>query len=418
MGKPDDHDAAVPSTRAPPFTEPSSSISLHTQQDDYHSHHQQTDRYFDDDPAELQGDDLPPLYTDHVDDQPVTGSGPGTGGLVNPLLPAGVSGPKLRPFRRETATGREFYLDRRLDTDAVFLEEHIRALSHVPPRPSVHLRGTHHASTSSSDGKRTERKEVVDFDVTLDLTHLLYEDITRARAAWRTVVPAVNFAKVRRGTVFPTRAPGFGGSGSAVPEQGTPDLAEWCRRYCESRYGLRVFALERRVEGWDADLVRSKLEGLVRATNYRGDLQIDFPVLGSRVEVYSDCRTNRWRLTRWVEMLFVLTLLFLLSWPYLFFRTRWWETVEVHWHMSVVGDDGRKRYASMSEERWYNLWARPIQRAVLERRQGVVDQGDLEPGDAESGPFRVGFGGAVQAGVEAMGIVNRSFGWGGDAYRC
>ena len=128
MGKPNDHDAAAPSTRPPPFTEPSSSISLHTQQDDYQSHHQQTDRYFDDDPAELQGDDLPPLYTDHVDDQPVTGSGPGTGGLVNPLLPAGVSGPKLRPFRRETATGREFYLDRRLDTDAVFLEEHIRAL--------------------------------------------------------------------------------------------------------------------------------------------------------------------------------------------------------------------------------------------------------------------------------------------------
>ena len=400
MGKPDDNPSATP-TRTPPLTEPSSSISLDAQQDN------QPDRYFDDDPAELQGDDLPPLYTDHAETQPLH---------VNPLLPAGASLPKLRPFHRENVTGREYYIDRRLDTDAVFLEEHINALALVPPRPSVHLRGTHQTSTTSNDGKRSENKEVVDFDITLDLTHLLYEDITHAKA-WREVVPAVNFAKVRRGTVFPTRAPGFGGSGS-VPEQGTPDLTEWCRRYRESKAGLKVFSMERRTEGWDTDLLKSKLEALVRGTNYRGNLKVDFPVLGSHVEVYNDCRTNRWRLTKWIEMLFVFTLMFLLSWPYLFFRTKRWETVEVQWHMSVVGADGRKQYASMSEERWYNLWARPIQRAILERRQGSVDQGDLEAGDGEGPPLRVGMGGAIQAGVEAMGIVNRSFGWGGDSYRC
>lgn len=429
MGKPSDDDPAPSPNPATPLGESASSISLHhttrstTTQQPLSSagaippQH----RYFDEDPTELQVDDLPPLYSDHELDAPADPSSTSTTttNIIDPLLPAGAPPLQVQPFVRDKNTDAEYYVDRRLDTDPVFLLSHLERLALVPPRPFVHIRGTHHQSVRKSDGKGTERRKVVDFDVSIELTHLLYGDIQTRTPFLREVATAGPFEKVRRGTVFPTRAPGFGGSPGAGDEEtgaAKPSLDEWCRRFCASRAGLRVFTLERRVEGWDADLVRAKLEALVRATNYRGHVKVDFPVRNARVDVYSSCRTNRWRLTRWIEMLFVFTLLFLLSWPWLFLRTARWEVATVLWRMSVTdGEPGaRRRYASLSEEQWYNMWARPIHRAVLQRRQGTLDQADLREADGVPEP-RGGFAGAVQAGVEAMGVVNRSFGWGGDS---
>jgi hypothetical protein len=115
-------------------------------------------------------------------------------------------------------------------------------------------------------------------------------------------------------------------------------------------------------------------------------------------------------------MIFMFTLMFVFTWPYLFFTTKRWETVTTEWRMSEpTAVPGRKKYVSMSEEAWYGMWAGTIQRAMLDRRRGLLDQGDLERtrlGDADAGEGLVG---AVRAGVEAMGAVNRSFGWGGDS---
>ena len=401
MGK-SDRDLVPSPNPATPLGESAASLSLHAHTAGVSSAPQ---RYFDDDPTELADDDLPPLYSDHEHDAPA-----GPFGVIDPLLPSGAAPLEVQPFLRDKVSGTEYYLDRRLDTDPVFLATHLDRLAQLPPRPHVHIRGTHHQSVRKEDGK-SERRQVVDFDIHIELTHLLYQDIQSRQPFLRHVATAGHFEKVRRGTVFATRAPGFGGSGGAA-EEGVPDLAEWCRRFCASRAGLKNFVLERRVLGWDFDLLRTKLEALVRSTNYRGHVAVDFPVLNARAEVYNDCRTNRWRLTKWIEMLFVFTLLFLFSWPWLFFRTARWEVASAQWHMSSRDAQGRKRYASVSEDRWYNMWARPVQRAVLERRQGTLDQGDLNRVDA---PPQSGFAGAVQAGVEAMGVVNRSFGWGGDS---
>lgn len=385
-----------------PVAESASAISLRTQEspDLVAAPAPPMGRYFDDDPAQIDDDDLPPLYSDHDHDEP-----------VNPLLPAGAGPVLIQPFKRDAATGAEYYIDSRLDTDPVFLKDHLERLALEPPRPYVHIRGTHTDSQHrGSDGKK-ERREIVDFDIQIELTHLLYQDIVAREPLAREMVTAGPFDKVRRGTVFATRAPGFGGSGA--PEDGLPGLDEWCRRFCASRAGLKCFTLQREVLGWDDDGLRAKLESLVRSTNYRGSLRVEFPIQNSRVDVYNDCRTSRWRLTRWIEVVFTLTLLFVFTWPWLFFRTARWEVASVRWHMSVAEDgSNRRRYASLSEDRWYNMWARPIHRAVLARRQGMLDQADLEGVDA---PPAEGFAGAVQQGVEAMGLVNRSFGWGGSS---
>ncbi|KID85748.1 hypothetical protein MGU_07056 [Metarhizium guizhouense ARSEF 977] len=411
MGKPLDAASPNPSSSSTPscLTEPSASRTLHPPP---------PHRYFDEDAAELTNDDddLPPLYSDHEEFNNTDSFTP-----FDPLLPRLPHGDifeTVHPFRRdETST---YFLDRRLDRDPDFLAGHIYKLCQVPPRPFVKLVGTHTESSSGGEDNNNrgrETKTVTDFDIEIELTHLLYSDARTAQAR-RSIRTAGNLEKVRRGTVFATRAPGFGGAGP-VPEEGTPELREWCRRYCASAAWLRCFTVERKVEGYDWDALGARLEGLARAANYRGRVEVRFPVRQARVHVYSDCRVNRWRLTPWVVAAFTFSLAFVLAWPVLFLATRRWETVTAEWRMSDVDVEaggapgGRRRYVSLGEEAWYAVWAGTIQRAMLERRRGLLDQGDLQRTWARGGDGRQGD--AVAAAVEAMGVVNRSFGWGEDS---
>ncbi|RSL91114.1 hypothetical protein CEP52_014346 [Fusarium oligoseptatum] len=282
-----------------------------------------------------------------------------------------------------------YYLDKRLDTDPTFLEQHVKDLAKEPPRPYVRIQGLHRESKKKS-GKDREDKRVVDFDFHIDLTPLLYEEMA-TRRSWERLLAVNNFDKVRRGTVMTTRAPGFGGSGP--PEDGTPSVTDWCERYCSSKAGLKAFVLERRITGWDFALVGSKLNNLVRATNYRGQLNITFPTTHARVELYNDCRTNRWRLTRWISMTFLLDL-----------------SLALYMALAREQDEvGTLRYACMSEDRWYRLWRRPIEQAVLARRQGRLSQDDID--DAYHAPGADDFARGVRAGLE---VVQRTLGWGGD----
>lgn len=400
--------------------ESASAISLHTQDQDLAGGSSgvlaapppPTDRYFDDDAAEMgDDDDLPPLYSDLEH-----GATADQVGMADPLLPAGVRAPAVTPFKRDSQTGTEYYIDRRLDTDPIFLADQLRHLALLPPRPFVHVRGTHTETRRKSDNK-TEQHRVVDFDIQVELTDLLYADVAAGVPQRRQMVTAANMDKVRRGTVWATRASGFGGKGHAAVDDGPGSdlLDDWCRHYCSTAKGLKKFSLRRHVVGFDFDALRPRIEDLVRRTNYRGSLSVDFPVQNAKVYVYNDCRTSRWRLTKWIEVLFVLTLLFLFAWPWLFFRTARWNVLSVEW---LLGDDPTGSATSPrrthTEDRWYNLWARPIQRAVLARRHGTLNQADLAESNEPLPQPQTGFAGAIQAGVEAMGVVNRSFGWGAD----
>jgi hypothetical protein len=403
----------------PPTTPPirlgeaADALSLHATS----GHH--SDRYYDDDPTELSlpDDDLPPLYSDGPEDSAFAGA---------PILPLG---PQIKPdapalFLRDANTGDEYFIDKRLDTDPIYLEKQIEYLSAFPPRPFVQLRGTHTETVKKGD--KTERNTIVDFDVKLDLTPFLYANINTL-TAWRELRTAENLEKVRRGGLFASRAPGFGGRSTGAVQLETGDgkatLKEWCHRYCASHSGLKTMLLRRRVVGLDEELLRTKLENLARATHYRGHLKVTFPVQNERAEIYSDATANRWRLTWWVQWLFMFTLLFLFALPYLFLRTARYEVVFADWAFSRPGADGRKEYVSVSEAQVYNIWGRAVQKAILARKQGVLDQTDLRDADApepgfeglaHSGDGGAAVGSIVRAGINAMNVVNRQFGWGAD----
>ncbi|KAK1966635.1 hypothetical protein LY78DRAFT_680802 [Colletotrichum sublineola] len=423
----------------PPFepdskkdNQPPDAYSLHT-----------NDPYFDDEVAATSSSsssapahDLPPSYTDEPQDPSSTAKRHPITATTTALL-ADEAGPSPLLFRKDPVTGAEIHTSRRLDTDPTFFESHITALAELPPRPYVRVRGTHTESVRKRDDK-TESKTVVDFDVRLDLTPFLYRDIA-ARRSWRELRTVDNFQKVCRGTVFPTRAPGFGGSsssaditgsGSAADRNRQPTLREWCHRYCASHAGLKTFTLFRTVTGFDEDeKLKGRLEDLVRATHYRGHIDISFPVQDARVDVYNTCRVNRWRWNPWVRWLFYLTFLWVFAWPYLFFRTKRFEVVEAEWPFSRRRRDpqtGRvtgREYVTLSELDWYNMWGRAISKAILERRQGELDQRDLRDAEGRqdtsfeevlAGIEGEATRGLVRAGVSAMNVVNRHFGWGGN----
>lgn len=396
--------------------------------------------------------DLPPSYAALTPHAP----------LSAPLAPTNAPPQPARCFG-SPEEGDETYLDSRLDGDAEYLQRWMEHLAEFPPRPFIHIRGEHRETERQKD--KNETKTVVDFDVKLELTAFLYRDV-KTRSAWRTVRTVDNAENVRRGTSLRKRAKGCRrgcrarrnrreapgpihlGDDEEVGDQ-KPTLMEWCHRYCASHAPLKTFRLKRTVQGLDERWLRGRIDSLIRDTGYRGRVHVTFPVVGESATVYSAGKVNELRLTRWVRWVFYLTLLFLLSWPYLFFSTKRFEVFVADWYfsrpLSPGGEDesetgagsgsgsGRasggghrpvrgftlpgeeqREYASVSEEGLMNIWARAIQKAVMSRRQGELDQRDLGWEEMNTAFDRDGDQGVVGTVVGAMGLVQRQFGWGGD----
>lgn len=391
----------------------SDAVSLHTQPGG---------RYHDTDEPILftatQGhhnDDLPPIY-----DEVAEASASAT--QIAPLLsdaalPGYSSSSDLQPFFRDDQA--VYYLSARLDSDPDLLEARVRGWAAIPPRPFVRVYGYHRERRSGRDGKK-ENKNITDFDAKVELTPYLFADATR-RHAWSELQTVQNGDKARRGTVFPRRAPKAKGN-VELGDVDAPNLTQWCHLYVASHSGLKSFSLRRRMVGFDQARVREQLEALVRRLNYKGHLQVSFPVQDHTVQVWNECRTNQWRLTKWIYVMFCVSMLWLLSWPYLFFRTKRFETVSSEWHFSRLDSGGRKRYVSLTEDQWYNMWGRHIAKAVLSKRQGVLDQQYLIAADGADPAFNTGHAtvdgalGFVRAGVNAMNEVNRHLGWGEDQF--
>lgn len=373
------------------------------------------DTYHDDeDVPQLGIDDLPPSYghaLSEISDDPTAPLTASTDFRTAASLSTEI------PWLKENAnSGARFYVDPHLE-DPAQLEKHIRQLATTPPRPYIRLLGTHTETTRDSKGK-TERNTVTDFDVRVDLTPYLYSN-AQYRRSWTQLRTVENTEKVKRGTVFPTRAPGSVHS-IEVGTEPKPTLQEWCHRFAASPAGLKCFVLRREMVGFDTAGVIYRLRRLVNDTNYRGHVNVQLQVKDELVECYNDARVNHWRFTTWIWWLAALTFTFLLTWPYLFFFTKRWEVAIAEWPFSAVADDGTRSYVSISEEQWYNLWARAICKAILEKRQTTLDQADLQRAEQPVPPLNTGHAGVneaagiVRAGIGAMNEINRHLGWGGD----
>ncbi|KAH8203477.1 hypothetical protein TruAng_002348 [Truncatella angustata] len=382
-------------------------VSLHTNPGD----NEGLVPYHDDDAPELNIDaldELPPIYSDVIAESSSSA----------PLLAAPA--PPASPYSahlRDTNTGAESYIDKHLESPAE-LEKFIRFLAMKPPRPYVKIVGTHQTRTKKSDGK-TETEKVTDFDVSVELTPYLYSNAQYGKS-WTQLRTVDDGEKVRRGTSLKRRA---AGSKQDIEVGGgpKPTLEEWCHRFCASHAGLKCFTLNRQMTGFDFGKVQEELHSLVRSTNYRGHVQIYLETKDANVEIYNEARINRWRLLPWLRFLFGITLLILFSWPYLFFRTKRWEVAVAEWPFSRMADGSNREYVSISEDQWYNIWGRAIIKAVLEKRQKVLDQDDLRRSQEPEPSFETGNAsvdgalGLFRAGMSAMNEVNRQLGWGADS---
>ncbi|KAK4121924.1 hypothetical protein N657DRAFT_647425 [Parathielavia appendiculata] len=393
MGKP----SASPIPGIAGNSSDSDAVSLHTQPGD---------RVYDDDISELQSDSLPPLYADiEADNAPLLPTIHNPSYVLNTLN----DGAGVRIV--DVNSGAECFINPRLDRDPELLERQIQLSASKPPRPSVRILGRH-SQTVKENGK-SEKKILTDFDVSVDLTPYLFSDATR-NVSWTKLRTVENTEKTWRGTILRKRAPGV--KRDLEVSDPKPTLAEWCHRYCASHARVKSFTLHRRVVGFDEEKLKQKLEALVRGTNYRGTVDITFPVRDAYVLVYNDCKINRWRVTPWIVWMCYLTFLWLITWPLLFFQTKRFEVAVAEWPFSVQEADGSKRYVSMSEDHIYNLWGRAISRAVLDKRQGTLDQEDLIASQmAPAEPFANALQGAprfLREGVNAITAINRQLGWG------
>jgi hypothetical protein len=370
---------------------------------DSFSLHSQRDPFLDTDAPEINDDDLPPLYEESEVEAAL---------LRRDHVPEDSMA--LKPYRQDSINGTAYFMNRRLDDEPEMLASQIKSWAKSPPRQFVRISGTHQ-ETVDNVGKK-ERKRVIDFDVSVDLTPYLYSNAA-TRTAWTELRTVENEEKVRRGTILRKRAPGA----KQHVELGNtkPTLAEWCHRYCASHSGLKAFVFQRKVIGLDQEHLKERLEGLVGSTSYRGDVDISFPVKDDTCVVYNDCRTNAWRLTPWIIWLSMFTLMFIFTWPYLFFRTKRFEVAVAEWAFSRPAANGTRRFVTISEDQWYNMWGRAIHKAVMEKRQGTLDQQDLlasdVPDPAFDDPAVEGAAGVLRAGVRAMNEVNRQLGWGGSS---
>ncbi|QDS75234.1 hypothetical protein FKW77_000409 [Venturia effusa] len=310
------------------------------------------------------------------------------------------------------------FMNPRFDSDPAYAEQIIRKWATIPPAQMIRLVGTHKETTK--DGKKEETSYVIDFDIKLRLTEYLPINAT-GNSPWVVMRTVENSEETHRGTILKKMAKSRKGDAEGAEDTVKTETTEWCHLYCASHSRVKTFSLVRQVTGLDTKYLHEALRSMINNINYRGHLDITFPVENKESRIYSSTWQNRWRLTPWIYMIFYLTLLFVFTWPYLFFATKRWAVIKVDWAFSRTdANGGNKRYATISERAWYAVWAGCIEKAVLQKRQGLLTEEDLARANSTEQEFMSGHQGVdtavlfFGAGLNANSQVNRSLGWGGD----
>lgn len=262
-------------------------------------------------------------------------------------------------------------MDSRLTDPEELYKYIIDYLRVVPPCPTVRIYGYHFETVHRKDKK--EKEKVCDFDITMSFQPYLSPPF--ASDWWSdTVVDAGD--KAYRGHWRQTRAPHYK-PGIQLHDLPTNTLKDWCEEYCASPSKLKVFRVNRLVH-METELIRERLQSLVRSTQYRGHLDITFPVEGKRVDIYSPHIINRWR-TTWVRFLFYFSFLWIITWPILYFVTKWWNVYTVNWRFT-----SERGPATISEAEWFSKHQDLIRECVLNRYTG--DGGHCTSASAQNRP--------------------------------
>ncbi|KAF2761046.1 hypothetical protein EJ05DRAFT_535904 [Pseudovirgaria hyperparasitica] len=276
-----------------------------------------------------------------------------------------------RIFAKRTRIANEVasLQDARADTDPAFLQRWIEAMAREAPAPYIHIIGNHKETRRGSDGKKTT-ENVTDFRILVSMRNYLWPGFKSYSPNDMDLRTVDNGEKTWRGGVFKARAPGAKGDIEVGEEKAT--LKEWCHRYCASPAGTRIFRLTRTITGLDETHLRTRIEGLIRSTNYKGHISIEFPVSDRAVDIYTSSKLNTWRLTTWICWLFYLSFLWLFSWPILYFTTKRYHVVRAEWPFSQLDAQGRKRYTTVSEEQWVDKFGLAVRQLCMDRYEGMA----------------------------------------------
>ncbi|CAH0027608.1 unnamed protein product [Clonostachys rhizophaga] len=307
------------------------------------------------------------------------GAGPGGLILKNGTTPAEShqEGTSSHIFAKRTRITNEVnsLQDDRSDGDPEFLERWVRHMASKAPSPYIHITGNHRETKRDMNGK-SKTETVEDFRILVSLQNYLWPNFNPRGEQVMNFDTVDNGESTFRGTVFKKRAPGSKGNIEVGTDK--PSLEEWCHRYCAKAKSTRCFRLTRTVTGLDEQLFRSRLEGLIRGTNYKGKLSIEFPVADRAVDIYSTTWMNNWRTTDWIRWIFYLTFLWIFSWPILYFTTKKYYVVRAEWPFAKVNPQGRKTYTTVSEEQWIENFGPAVQQLCLDRYQGLTGDDHLK----------------------------------------
>lgn len=348
-----------PAHPPPSYTDDPDAVSLHTTPDDYPY-------------ADLpEPSGLPPSYDD---------SEASNLAAVAPAIPIHHVAPATTRTDHNVASFKNGkpcvietlnVMEPTYDTDPTQLEDAIRSYARISPVPVVYIMGTHTETVRKGDKKETQ--QITDFRIVINLRRYVHHNYDEADPSTMSLITVSNGEKTHRGTILKKRAPGVR-QDIEVGSAPAPTLTEWCHRYCASARALRIFRLRRQITGLDETQIKNRIEGLIRSTNYRGNISITFPVEERNVDIYTSNRINALRLQKWVCWLFYLTFLWIFSWPFLFFATKRYAVVRAEWPFSSIDENGNKKYTTVSEEQWFEMWHVAIRRLALDRFEGEASE--------------------------------------------
>ncbi|KAK5998158.1 hypothetical protein PT974_00530 [Cladobotryum mycophilum] len=243
-----------------------------------------------------------------------------------------------------------------LSTNVSALVSLIRAQASVPPKPQIRIHGT--------------RGRKVDFDIHLNLMSLLVPDDQRLRLNYTRCVGNGEFAF--RG----------GAKSDVLPEVGEGGVEEWCRRFVQDTANVKSFTLERVVANLDVSWLEGQIRTLIASLNYRGAVDVTFPVTHNRVVIQNPDKVNQ----------------FFTNVTSIFSGKNKYEVIKAVWPFANTknGEPGR-RCLVQTEEIWWREWRDPIRYVISQKRQGWVTVEDK-----------------LEAVMEGKGNVMESIDWGPD----
>ncbi|KAI9786123.1 MAG: hypothetical protein M1839_007533 [Geoglossum umbratile] len=374
--------------------------------------------------AYAENSDVEPALPAYSDDP--TGPAPPVAIAINPQL--GRIPDSVLSSDKVTITT----LDEGLNQDPAKLHSFVLQQNEIPPRPTVRLTGTHR-ERRRRNGRDNEHEHVTvtDFDVQLDLSPYIARSLNRGcgEQDWKFLSVVENHVKAYRGGRIKSVDAAYR---DGLTSYAAPHLGDWTKMYCEDPNPLKSFTFSKDVSNLDTERLTSLLTALIQSTNYRGNYNISFTTTHSRIQILSPHWVNYCRTKTWVRWLFYLSMLWIFTWPVLWFLTRRYEVVTSVWPYALVDEQGVKRYAVASEDEWYRRYSRCIRRHLLMRRQGWITDEDLrlwESGVSSSTtanyiPLRgagepgvLGFANGLAHGVmDAARDLDAIRGWGADTY--